>query len=70
MRGKFLTTKNWRELVRLLGLNYGPYRLKGVEESLKFCEVGETGKAALTSPADTEKAHRYIPVDAEPVLGW
>jgi len=51
-------------------LNHGPYVMKGVEEPLEICEVGELGKAKLTQPADTQKAHRFISPDSEPVLGW
>jgi len=32
-------------------LNHGPYVLKGVEEPLEICEVGEVGEAALKPPA-------------------
>jgi class 3 adenylate cyclase/tRNA A-37 threonylcarbamoyl transferase component Bud32 len=51
-------------------LNHGPYLLKGVEEPIEICEVGELGKAKLGRPPDTEKAHRFISADGEPVLGW
>jgi class 3 adenylate cyclase/tetratricopeptide (TPR) repeat protein/tRNA A-37 threonylcarbamoyl transferase component Bud32 len=51
-------------------LNHGYYELKGVEEPLEVCEVGEAGFAALTPPGDSEKAHRFHAADAEPVLGW
>ncbi len=51
-------------------LNHGYYELKGVEEPLEVCEVGEAGLAALTPPCDSEKAHRFHAADAEPVLGW
>ena len=51
-------------------LNHGPYLLKGVEEPIEICEVGELGKAKLGRPPDSEKAHRFISADNEPVLGW
>ena len=51
-------------------LNHGPYRMKGVEEPLEICEVGEEGKGRLRQPPDSEKAHRFISADSEPVLGW
>ncbi len=57
-------------LAPLSWLNHGPYTMKGVEEPIEVCEVGETGKAALTRPIDTEKARRFISRDSEPVLGW
>jgi len=51
-------------------LNHGPYLMKGVEEPLEICEVGEIGQSPLSPPANSEKAHRHISADAEPVLGW
>ncbi len=51
-------------------LNHGPYLLKGVEEPLEICEVGETGKGPLTPPASSEKARRHVSDESEPVLGW
>ncbi|MEA3208186.1 MAG: serine/threonine protein kinase, bacterial [Chthoniobacter sp.] len=57
-------------LAPLSWLNHGPYLIKGVEEPLEVCEVGETGKSALTRPADTDKARRFLSPDSEPVLGW
>ena len=57
-------------LAPLSWLNHGPYAMKGVEETVEVCEVGETGKAALTRPDDTEKARRFPSPESEPVLGW
>ncbi len=51
-------------------LNHGPYLLKGVEEPIEVCEAGEPGKAALTPPASSQNTQRFLPADAEPVLGW
>lgn len=51
-------------------LNHGPYAVKGVEEPLEICEVGEVGSGALSAPLSSEKAHRHVSVDDEPVLGW
>jgi len=51
-------------------LNHGQYLLKGVEEPVEICVVGETGAAVLKAPGDSEKVHRYNSPDAEPVLGW
>ena len=51
-------------------LNHGPYRMKGVEEPLEICEVGEQDKARLKQPANSEKAQRLLSADEEPVLGW
>ena len=44
--------------------------MKGVEESLEICEVGEAGKAKLQQPPDSKKARRFFSADLEPVLGW
>ena len=37
---------------------------------MEICEVGEAGKARLRQPPDSEKAHRFMSADREPVLGW
>ncbi|MBI4660107.1 MAG: protein kinase [Verrucomicrobia bacterium] len=55
---------------QLSWLNHGPYSLKGVEEPLEICEVGEVGGAVLKPPPDSEKVHRYVSPGSEPVLGW
>ena len=44
--------------------------MKGVEEPLEICEVGEAGEARLRQPPDSKKAHRFISADSEPVPGW
>jgi serine/threonine protein kinase len=44
--------------------------MKGVEEPLEVCEVGEAGKAKLEQPQDSKKARRFFSADLEPVLGW
>ena len=54
----------------LLWLNHGPFVMKGIDEPLEVCEVGEEGKAALTVPRDSDKAHRFTYSGNEPVLGW
>ena len=51
-------------------LNHGPYVVQGVEEPLEICEVGEAEEAVLKPPPDSEKVHRHVSPDAEPVLGW
>lgn len=51
-------------------LNHGLYQLKGVEEPVEICEVGETGVALLSAPADSDKARRFELTEGEPVLGW
>ncbi len=39
-------------------VQHGVYQLKGVEEPLEICEVGELGAAALKPPGDGTKASR------------
>ena len=51
-------------------MNHGPYVLKGVEEPIDICEVGEVRDNILAAPANSDKAHRHISAEAEPVLGW
>ena len=51
-------------------LNHGTYSLKGVDEPVEICEVGEEGEAALSPPHDSEKARRQVPIGDEGVLGW
>ena len=53
----------------LAWLNHGFYEMKGVEEPVEICEVGEVGRACLKAPESGEKAHRIVTGD-EPVLGW
>lgn len=47
-------------------INHGPYLLKGVEDPLDICEVGEEGLAALQPPEDSEKVQRYYPPGTRP----
>ncbi len=54
----------------LAWMNHGPYALKGVEEPIEVCEVGEEGAAALKPPHDSEKARRFVSADSEAVPGW
>ena len=51
-------------------LSHGPYLLKGFDEPLGICEVGETGRAKLAPPTDTETGKRAVVPGTEPVLGW
>ena len=50
--------------------SHGRYLLKGVDEPVEICEVGETGQSPLRPPDTTEKARRHTLPDEEPVLGW
>jgi class 3 adenylate cyclase/tRNA A-37 threonylcarbamoyl transferase component Bud32 len=65
-----LSGEELEQIDALSWLNHGPYLLKGVEEPLEICEVGEQGKAKLIQPVDNEKARRFISADADPVLEW
>jgi WD40 repeat protein/class 3 adenylate cyclase/tRNA A-37 threonylcarbamoyl transferase component Bud32 len=51
-------------------VSHGPYLLKGIEEPVEVCEVGETGQSLLSAPKTSEKAQRQVRPDEEPVLGW
>ena len=57
-------------LAPLEWLNHGRYVLKGVEDPIEICEVGESGAASLSPPPDTEKARREVLPGEEVVLGW
>ncbi len=57
-------------LKELQWLNHGPYLLKGVDEPVEICEVGEAGLGPLKAPGDAAKAQRKVSADEEPVLGW
>lgn len=57
-------------LETLSWLNHGLYYVKGVEEPLEICEVGEDGHAPLKPPTESNKVKRYVAPDQEPVLGW
>jgi WD40 repeat protein len=51
-------------------VSHGPYLLKGIEEAVEVCEVGEAGQSPLAAPKTSEKAQRQVRPDEEPVLGW
>ena len=57
-------------LGQLSWLNHGLYVMKGVEEPMEICEVGEVGLGQLTAPPNSEKAARQLSGDDEAVLGW
>src|SRR5947209_2977221 len=80
--GQILTTRfvfdNARAVLRgdelheaheLKWVSHGPYWLKGLEEAIEICEVGEVGHSPLTPPPTTEKARR-VTTEGEQVLGW
>lgn len=81
--GQILTTRgvfdNARQILKgqllsrigeLSWLSHGPYLLKGFDEPLAICEVGETGHAPLAQPADSDVGKRATVPGTEPVLGW
>jgi WD40 repeat protein/serine/threonine protein kinase/class 3 adenylate cyclase len=51
-------------------VSHGPYVLKGIEEPVEVCEVGEVEQSSLTAPKTSDKAQRQVRADEEPVLGW
>ncbi|MBM3334179.1 adenylate/guanylate cyclase domain-containing protein, partial [Candidatus Sumerlaeota bacterium] len=51
-------------------VSHGPYLLKGFDEPLAICEVGETAIALLKAPADSGVGKQAISPGAEQVLGW
>jgi WD40 repeat protein/tRNA A-37 threonylcarbamoyl transferase component Bud32 len=57
-------------LNELQWLDYGPFVLKGIEEPVEICEVGEVGVGLLKSPTDSDKALRKVSADEEALLGW
>ena len=57
-------------LSELSWLNHGAYLMKGIDEPLEVCEVGELGKAILAEPKDSEKARRHATSSGELVPGW
>lgn len=54
----------------LTWLNHGLYSVKGLEEALELCEVGEEDLAPLVPPADSPLARRTMIAEGEAVLGW
>jgi serine/threonine-protein kinase len=57
-------------LNELQWLDHGPYLLKGIDEPVDICEVGEAGVGLLKPPGGSEKAQRQVCAGEEPVLGW
>ena len=49
-------------------LAHGAYLAKGLEDPIEIFEVGRTGLAPLTAPAETEKVRRVPDPDA--IIGW
>jgi tetratricopeptide (TPR) repeat protein/class 3 adenylate cyclase len=51
-------------------LAHGRYLLKGYDDPLEICEVGEPDIAPLQAPADSDKALRNSSVEEAELLGW
>ncbi|MFL6198476.1 MAG: tetratricopeptide repeat protein [Thermoanaerobaculia bacterium] len=51
-------------------LAHGPYLFQGIAEPVDVFEVGFSGFAPLSAPADTAKARRAVPAGDEVTLGW
>lgn len=51
-------------------LSHGTYLVKGTDEPVEVCEVGEVGANPLAGPKTSEKARRCESAETEPVLGW
>ena len=54
----------------LVWQNHGFYRLKGIDEAVEICSIGEEGTAQAAPPPSTEAAQRFETADAEQVAGW
>jgi WD40 repeat protein/class 3 adenylate cyclase len=63
-----LKGRDFEGLKRISWLNHGPYVLKGVEEPVEICEVGEEEVGVLKAPGPSEKAHPAGMSEEE--LGW
>lgn len=51
-------------------VHHGHFLFKGLPEPIEVCEVGETGKAVLRPPPNSDKAKRVSSDEDEHVLGW
>jgi class 3 adenylate cyclase/tRNA A-37 threonylcarbamoyl transferase component Bud32 len=54
----------------LAWVSHGDYVLRGVEDPVEICEVGEQSRGPFTPPPTTEKSRRHVPVEGELILGW
>jgi len=54
----------------LAWVSHGDYELKGVEDLVEICEVGEQNWLPFAAPPSTEKSRRHVAVEGEPVVGW
>ena len=51
-------------------LNHGNYHIKGLNDAVEVCEVGETEFSPLTAPENSDEAKRLLSPAEEEVLGW
>ena len=51
-------------------LNHGNYHIKGLDDAVEVCEVGETEFSPLTAPENSDEAKRLFSPAEEEVLGW
>lgn len=51
-------------------LNHGQYELRGLEDPVEICEVGETGFAPLEAPAQSETLRKLGNPDFAPFVSW
>jgi len=58
------------DIGELSWVSHGPYSLKGIDEPVDVCEVGEQKERAFEAPKTSGKAQRQVRPDEEPVLGW
>lgn len=65
-----LRRQEFKGLGELSWLNHGAYAMKGIEDPVEVCEVGEMQKAVLAPPGDSEKARRHSTAGGELVPGW
>lgn len=65
LRGQTLASLN-----KISWLSHGFYELKGCEEPVEICEVGEEGIAPFAVPPNTEKAVRSVTVNEDRIPGW
>ncbi len=70
VRGDWLDADDHIAQAQIEWLNHGRYRLKGVDEPIEVCEVGQSGVAPLRAPADSEKACRVVSDEEKELLGW
>ena len=59
-----------RGITEVAWMAHGPYQVKGVEDPVEICEVGECRLAPLKPPASPSLAARQVAPEDEKALGW